>query len=92
MNTFHEQRREERRKAEGPVRVHFDNPEPVNIEGKLVDLSPSGFRMAHSFVALTAGQVVDFSHPEAEGQARVMWNRVLEEKVETGFLVVAAGK
>ncbi len=88
----HEKRREERRKADGAVRVHFANPQPVDIEGQLMDLSPSGFRMAHSCVALTAGQVVDFSHVEAAGQARVMWNRVLAERVETGFLVVAAGK
>jgi hypothetical protein len=90
--SHHEKRREPRRKAEGAVRVRFADPEPVDIEGELMDISPSGFRMAHSCVSLTAGQVVDFTHPEAVGQARVMWNRVLAERVETGFFVVGGGK
>jgi hypothetical protein len=92
MTPGHEKRKEPRRKAEGAVRVRFANPQPVDIEGQLMDLSPSGFRMAHTCVSLTAGQVVDFAHIEAVGRARVMWNRVLAERVETGFLVVAAGQ
>ena len=83
-----EMRREARRKAEGVVRVRFANPRPVEVEGRLVDLSLSGFRMSHGCVALAAGQVVEFSHLEATGRARVVWNRVLAERVETGFLVV----
>jgi hypothetical protein len=85
-----DQRREPRRRATGRVHVRCSDPQALEIEGRLVDISPSGFRMVHTCVSLVAGQTVEFSHPEAKGQARVMWNRVLGEQVETGFFVVAA--
>jgi hypothetical protein len=84
-----EKRRESRRPADGLAHVEFSNPRPVKIQGRLMDVSSSGFRMAHSYTSLAAGQVVDFAHSEARGSARVMWNRILDRRVETGFLVVA---
>lgn len=84
-----EKRRESRRPANGVVQVEFSNPGAVTIEGQLMDVSPSGFRMAHGYTPLAAGQVVDFSHSDASGSARVMWNRILDQRVETGFLVIA---
>ena len=53
-----------------------------------MDLSDSGFRMAHECQSLEAGQIVDFSHGEAAGTARVIWNRITSSRVETGFLVL----
>ena len=88
--TAEEKRAELRRMASGAVRVRFSNPEPYEIEGRLVDLSPSGFRMTHACVSLCAGQIVEFAHLEAAGRARVMWNRIMEERVETGFWVDSA--
>jgi hypothetical protein len=84
-----EKRRESRSPADGVAQVEFSNPRLVKIQGRLMDVSPSGFRMAHSYTSLAAGQVVDFSHSEASGSARVMWNRILDQRVETGFLVIA---
>jgi hypothetical protein len=84
----HEKRREPRREASGVVHVRFADPKTVDIEGRLIDVSPGGFRMSHDFASLAAGQIVEFSHVEAKGHARVIWNRILEERVETGFLVV----
>ena len=93
MNTpVREMRREERRPTDGAVRVRYSNPRPMEIEGRLMDVSLSGFRMAHSCVTLASGQMVEFTHTEASGKARVMWNRVVDQRVETGFLVVGAGK
>lgn len=86
-----EMRREPRRKTEGAVRVSFADPKPVQIEGRLVDVSAGGFRMSHSCTALPAGQLVEFKHAEAAGQAQVVWNRVVFRRVETGFRVVTAG-
>lgn len=83
-------RREPRRSAEGSVRVWFQNPERLEIQGRLVDLSSSGFRVAHKYAGLPAGQIVEFSHPEAAGRARVIWNRISNAHVETGFLVLTA--
>jgi ribosomal protein L35AE/L33A len=85
-----EKRREARHQADGAVRVEFSNPQPMKIEGRLMDVSASGFRIAHSYAALATGQVVEFSHSEASGHARVMWNRIMDKSVETGFLVIAA--
>jgi hypothetical protein len=84
-----EKRREQRRRASGTVRIRFGNPRPQEVAGDLVDVSESGFRMAHAFPSLEAGQVVEFSHLEARGRARVMWNRIVEQRVETGFFVVS---
>jgi len=85
--TTDEKRREARRAASGTVRVKFTNPEPLEIDGKLMDVSISGFRMAHDFVSLHSGQVVEFAHLEATGRAKGMWNRIMAGGVETGFLV-----
>jgi hypothetical protein len=86
---LHDQRRETRRMGSGLVRVKFTDPEPLEIAGKLMDVSPGGFRMAHDCASLRSGQVVEFTHVEAKGHAQVMWNRILAGGVETGFLVVA---
>jgi hypothetical protein len=83
-----EKRREQRRKASGLVHVSFRDSRERAIEGRLIDVSASGFRMAHGETSLARGQVVEFSHSEAAGEARVMWNRILDGTVESGFLVV----
>ena len=85
-----EPRTEPRQPAEGPVLVRFADPQPEEILGQLMDVSPSGFRMAHANQSLQSGQVVDFSHSLAAGAARVMWNRITDQRVETGFLIVTA--
>jgi hypothetical protein len=51
----------------------------------LVDVSVSGLRVAHQCATLETGQVVEFSHPEAYGKARVVWNRIAGNRVETGL-------
>jgi hypothetical protein len=43
--------------------------------------------MAHDCAALTAGQYVAFAHVEAKGRARVVWTRILDDSVESGFVV-----
>jgi hypothetical protein len=83
-----EKRRESRRQTSGSVRVHFSNPGLIEIKGRLIDVSSNGFRMAHGYASLPTGQIVDFKHLESSGRARVMWNRILEKSVETGFLVL----
>ena len=65
-----EQRRETRREGRGNVLVHPETPGSRDIQGRLVDVSTSGFRMAHHCSALTAGQYVTFAHVEARGRAR----------------------
>lgn len=83
-----EKRREPRRPADGPVKVTLPGAKPVEVRGRLVDVSNSGFRMSYATGALQSGQLVDFEHPEASGVARVIWNRILEGRIESGFLVI----
>lgn len=85
---INEKRREIRQPAEGPVLVNFSNPQPIEVLGELVDVSPNGFRMAHANQSLQSGQLVGFSHSSAIGTARVMWNRIMDHRVETGFRIV----
>jgi hypothetical protein len=80
-----ELRKEPRRQAKGTITVQTARAE---IQGQLVDVSESGFRMAHGNASLEPGQVLQFAHREASGQARVIWNRILSGRVETGFLIV----
>ena len=82
-----DQRAEPRHRAEGWVIVRFGQPE-CEVRGRLVDVSTSGFRIAHDCTTLETGQTVDFSHPEAHGKARVIWNRIAAGGVETGLVLV----
>ena len=82
-----EQRRETRRRGQGSVLVRSESPGSRDIQGRLVDVSASGFRMAHDCAALTAGLYVEFAHVEAKGRARVVWTRILDDSVESGFVV-----
>ena len=58
-----------------------------DVHGQLVDVSDSGFRMSHSEASFEPGQVVQFAHTETRGQARVIWNRINQGRVETGFFI-----
>ena len=87
---YRDRRAEPRQNATGEIRLSFDEPVHREISGTLVDYSTNGFRCVHNCSDLHAGQTVQFQHIVASGTARVMWNRILAERVESGFLVVAA--
>jgi hypothetical protein len=82
-----EKRREARHPGTGNVLVRPEAPGSRDIQGKLVDVSDRGFRMAHQCAALTAGQYVSFAHVEARGRARVVWTRIVNHAIESGFVV-----
>ncbi len=83
-----EKRREPRLATDGLVRIVIEDQEHLAIEGQLVDVSASGFRVSHSSATLSKGQLVRFEHPTARGCSKVIWNRITTEIVETGFLIV----
>jgi len=83
-----DRRAEHRHSADGPLRFVFDDPARQEVEGRLMDYSNSGFRALHKYAALHTGQVVEFQHMIAVGKARVMWNRIADDAVETGFLIL----
>jgi len=83
-----ERRREKRFEANGDVMLLFDDPAPQEIKGRLFDYSQSGFRAAHDRTLMRAGQEVRFRFDKAEGRARVVWNRILPQYVESGFIIL----
>ena len=85
-----EKRREPRLAAKGNVRILLEGPIEAEILGRLLDTSVNGFRAAHGHAALNKGDTVRFQHPSASGRARVIWNRITADTVETGFLIVPA--
>jgi hypothetical protein len=84
-----DQRRESRKAGDGiaSIRARENRPGPWS-EAKLVDFSDNGFRLDHGDTSFRAGQELDFSHPYAKGTARVVWNRILDGRVETGCLIL----
>lgn len=89
--SYKDRRAEERHKAEGEVSLEFEEPVYQQITGMLADYSKSGFRVVHQCPDLHSGQIVQFRHVVASGTARVMWNRIMEGSVESGFLVMGMG-
>ena len=85
-----ERRRKERRTAEGEVVLFFEDPVPVEIGGRLMDLNTTGFRASHQHAALRGGQVVSFQHSFAQGFAQVVWNRIVGNLVESGFQILSS--
>ena len=83
-----DRRAERRYRGKGALKLSFSDPAHQEVSGRLVDYSQSGFRAVHDYPALHTGQVVQFRHAVDAGEARVMWNRIADECVETGFLVI----
>ena len=83
-----EKRGEHRYRVEGEVFFSFEDPLRHEVIGHLMDYSKSGFRVVHNYASLESGQVVTFRHLLAGGEARVVWNRILEGMTETGFVVI----
>lgn len=83
-----ERRAEERIQVEGKVKLRFTDPSPLTVEGSLLDYSTSGFRAVHQHQSLQTGEIVEFAHFVSSGRARVMWNRISDGSVQTGFLVL----
>ncbi|HUJ20903.1 MAG TPA: hypothetical protein VLX58_05235 [Bryobacteraceae bacterium] len=89
-----EQRREPRWKAHGEIWFSLDEgapagPAPKEVLGTLLDRSSSGFRAQHDCKELMSGQLVRFRmKPSSGGRARVMWTRIIDDRVESGFLIV----
>ena len=88
--SYLDRRAEERYNAEGEVCLVFEEPMHQEITGTLADYSKSGFRAVHHCTDLHSGQLVHFRHFIASGTARVIWNHIQQNQVESGFLVIAA--
>lgn len=84
-----ERRQAPRETANGPVRLELGPPLRRVIEGQLVDVSATGFRVDHSDAGLASGDRVHYSHERGSGQAQVVWTRIVGGKISSGFLVTS---
>jgi hypothetical protein len=83
-----DRRREPRLSASGKVQLKFESEPRSEVEADLLDVSASGFRASHRHGILPLGANASFRHPEAAGKARVVWNWMHPEHVETGFVII----
>jgi len=83
-----ERRRDVRHAASGKVQLKLDNAPKRELELDLMDVSLSGFRACHRHGLLPLGADAFFRHPEASGKARIVWNWMFPDHVETGFVIV----
>lgn len=86
IRSLPERRRHPRSPASGAVRLVIDDPQPVLVQGRLVDVSQSGFRASHNSV-LETGREVRFEYAARQGTARVVWKRVWGGRIESGFFI-----
>lgn len=84
-----DRRREPREEADGLIRLFTIEQEHLVLEGQIRDISPSGFRLEHGNQRVRSGDEFRFESPYTSGLARVMWNRIMDSAVETGFFIVS---
>lgn len=85
---WEDRRAEKRLKANGSVTLRLREEYQVPFEGRLMDVSASGFRVRHANPELRSGQECEFALPGTQGKARVVWNRTTPEYIETGFFIL----
>lgn len=91
MNRIPDRRAEERSPHSGAVEISFDDPNPVNVQAELTEISDRGFRATHGSRALAPGLEVRYRRVGSSGRARVIWMHVLEGRCVSGFLVLPDG-
>ncbi len=62
--------------------------EGQHVEGRLIDRSSTGFRVAYASGELSTGLEVDFVIGHQEGRARVVWNRFTSRHWESGLVIL----
>ncbi len=82
-----ENRAESRTLCQGRVRFFLEGRYAASL-GDLKDVSNNGFRAAHTEPSLNPGTEVDFVHTLFRGKARVMWSRLADGLMESGFLII----
>jgi hypothetical protein len=88
---YENRRRTPRHSGGGGIEIVFGDLAAEAIRAQLLDFSAMGFRITHHCPYLKTGEEVLFRRAGEEGTARVMWNRVLAQRVETGLLVLERG-
>lgn len=83
-----DRRTQSRQPMEGEIRLRQSGAMAAPFTGRLVDVSPQGFRTRHSCLTLASGDRVDFEFHGRSGAARAMWTRIVDSEAETGFNIL----
>lgn len=83
-----DRRSEPRFKASGVVRLLIGGPQAVAIPGRILDVSQHGMRVEHMYAALTSGSMIEIESGNTQYTARVVWNRIKDDGVESGFYLL----
>lgn len=83
-----DRRSEPRFQATGVVRLLISGPQSVAVPGRILDVSQHGMRIEHMYAALTAGSMIEIESGSTQYTARVVWNRIKDDGVESGFYLL----
>lgn len=83
-----ERRQEPRFRATGDVNLIVGGPTALAVPGRIVDVSQHGMRVVHMYAALTSGTMLKIESGSEVYTARVVWNRISEDGVESGFYLL----
>ncbi len=83
-----DRRGEARFSATGEVRLVIDGPQAISIPARILDVSQHGMRVEHMYAALTTGMLILIDSGSTQFTARVVWNRIRNDGVESGFYLL----
>lgn len=83
-----DRRAEPRFAASGEVRLLLNNPQSLASPGRILDVSQHGMRVEHMYAALTSGTILQIESGGTQYTARVVWNRIKDDGVESGFYLL----
>ena len=83
-----ERRSEPRFPASGEVRLLLNHPQSLAVPGRILDVSQHGMRVEHMYAALTSGTILQIESGATQYTARVVWNRIKDDGVESGFYLL----
>jgi hypothetical protein len=82
-----DRRIEPRYAAHGEVRLLLGGAQNTEVPGRILDRSLHGMRVEHMYAALASGQSVTLRIGADSHPARVVWNRIKDDGVESGFYI-----
>jgi len=83
-----DRRSEPRFAATGEVRLIIEGPQMITIPARILDVSQHGMRVEHMYPALTSGMMLQIESETSKFAARVVWNRIKSDGVESGFYLL----
>jgi hypothetical protein len=83
-----DRRTEPRFHATGEVRLLIGGPQLLAIPGRILDVSEHGMRVEHMYSALASGMMLEIQTTTERYTARVVWNRIKNDGVESGFYLL----